>query len=50
MMLKTTPFHERTAPLILGQTWRRWAGYAVASSYDWLHDREYAAAPGREEP
>lgn len=42
-MLKTTPFHERTAPLILGNTWRRWSGYSVASSYDWLHDREYAA-------
>jgi aminomethyltransferase len=41
--LKTTPFHARTAPLIRGQTWRRWSGYAVASSYDWLHDREYAA-------
>lgn len=42
-MLKTTPFHARTAPLILGQTWRRWAGHAVASSYDWTHDHEYAA-------
>jgi aminomethyltransferase len=42
-MLKTTPFHARTAPLVLGQTWRRWAGYGVASTYDWLHDREYAA-------
>ena len=41
--LKTTPFHERTAPLILGATWRRWSGYAVASTYDWVHDREYAA-------
>ena len=41
--LKTTPFHARTAPLVLGQAWRRWAGYAVASAYDWLHDREYAA-------
>ncbi|HEY1283183.1 MAG TPA: aminomethyltransferase family protein [Steroidobacteraceae bacterium] len=42
-MLKTTPFHARTAPLVLGQAWRRWAGYSVASTYDWLHDREYAA-------
>lgn len=42
-MLKTTPFHSRTAPLILGQTWRRWAGYAVASCYDWHHEREYSA-------
>ncbi len=42
-MLKTTPFHARTAPLVLGRNWRRWAGYTVASCYDWLHDREYAA-------
>jgi len=42
-MLKTTPFHARTAPLVLGETWRRWAGHAVASAYDWTHDREYAA-------
>jgi aminomethyltransferase len=41
--LKTTPFHARTAPLIVGSTWRRWSGHAVASCYDWLHDREYAA-------
>src|SRR5262245_47427624 len=43
LMLKTTPFHARTAPLVLGQTWRRWAGHAVASAYDWTHEREYAA-------
>jgi aminomethyltransferase len=42
-MLKTTPFHARTAPLSEGQNWRRWAGHVVASSYDLLHDREYAA-------
>ena len=42
-MLKTTPFHARTAPLVLGETWRRWAGHVVASAYDWTHDREYAA-------
>jgi aminomethyltransferase len=42
-MLKTTPFHARTAPLVLGQNWRRWAGHAVASVYDWTHEREYAA-------
>ena len=41
--LKTTPFHARTAPLIQGQTWRRWSGHAVASAYDWTLDREYAA-------
>lgn len=42
-MLKTTPFHERTAALVQGQAWRRWAGHTVASVYDLLHDREYAA-------
>jgi len=42
-MLKTTPFHPRTAPLIRAQTWRRWSGYQVASAYDPQHDREYAA-------
>src|SRR5262245_6700899 len=41
--LKVTPFHQRTAPLIQGQTWRRWPGYGVASAYELLHDREYAA-------
>lgn len=42
-MLKTTPFHLRTAALSEGQNWRRWAGHVVASSYELLHDREYAA-------
>ncbi len=42
-MLKTTPFHPRTAPLVQGQAWRRWAGYAVPSAYELVHDREYAA-------
>jgi aminomethyltransferase len=43
MMLKTTPFHARTAALMEGQAWRRWAGHVVASSYELQHDREYAA-------
>ena len=42
-MLRTTPFHSRTAPLCQAQNWRRWAGYVVASSYELLHDREYWA-------
>jgi aminomethyltransferase len=42
-MLKTTPFHARTAPLVRAQTWRRWAGHQVASAYDSHPDREYAA-------
>ncbi|MFN0150159.1 MAG: aminomethyltransferase family protein [bacterium] len=41
--LRTTPFHERTAPLVRAQTWRRWAGYQIASAYDPHPDREYAA-------
>ncbi|HEY3280389.1 MAG TPA: aminomethyltransferase family protein [Gemmatimonadales bacterium] len=43
MTLRTTPFHSRTAPLMEGQAWRRWAGYVVASSYELSHDREYHA-------
>jgi aminomethyltransferase len=42
-MLKTSPFHPRTAPLVRAQTWRRWAGYQMASAYDPHPDREYAA-------
>jgi aminomethyltransferase len=42
-MLRTTPFHARTAPLMQGAAWRRWAGYTVASSYELVHDREYHA-------
>ncbi|MGQ0704499.1 MAG: aminomethyltransferase family protein [Gemmatimonadales bacterium] len=42
-MLKTTPFHPRTAPLVQAQAWRRWAGYAVASAYLPSHEPEYAA-------
>lgn len=40
-MLKTTPFHERTAALCASHAWRRWAGYVVASSYELGHEREY---------
>ena len=42
-MLKHSPFHSRTAPLVRAQTWRRWAGYQMASAYDPHPDREYAA-------
>ncbi len=42
-MLKTTPFHRRTAPLCASHAWRRWAGYVVASSYELTHEREYHA-------
>ena len=42
-MLRVTPFHPRTAPLVRAATWRRWAGYQAASAYDPHPDREYAA-------
>src|SRR5688572_12617394 len=42
-MLKTTPFHERTAALCASHSWRRWAGYVAASSYELSHEREYHA-------
>lgn len=42
-MLRTTPFHSRTAPLVRAQTWRRWAGHQVASAYEPLPEHEYAA-------
>jgi aminomethyltransferase len=42
-VLKTSPFHARTAPLVRAQTWRRWAGYQMASAYEPHPDREYAA-------
>ena len=40
-MLKTTPFHPRTASLCVSHSWRRWAGYVAASSYELSHEREY---------
>jgi aminomethyltransferase len=42
-MLKTTPFHARTAELCASHAWRRWAGFVVASSYELSHEREYHA-------
>jgi aminomethyltransferase len=42
-MLKTTPFHARTAALCASHAWRRWAGYVVASCYELTHEREYHA-------
>ena len=42
-MLKTTPFHARTAVLCVSHAWRRWAGYVVASAYELSHEREYHA-------
>jgi aminomethyltransferase len=45
-LLKKTPFHERTAALCASHSWRRWAGHAVASSYELSHEREYHAIRG----
>ncbi|MGZ8209143.1 MAG: aminomethyltransferase family protein [Burkholderiales bacterium] len=42
-MLRTTPFHARTAALCASHAWRRWAGCVVASSYELTHEREYHA-------
>src|SRR5213079_2715641 len=42
-MLAQTPFHSRTAPLVRAQSWRRWAGFQMASAYDPHPEREYAA-------
>lgn len=43
LMLKTTPFHARTAALCSSHAWRRWAGYVVVSAYGLSHEREYHA-------
>jgi aminomethyltransferase len=43
VILEPTPFHSRTSALVRAQTWRRWAGHMIASSYDPHPDREYAA-------
>jgi glycine cleavage system T protein (aminomethyltransferase) len=42
-VLKNSPFSARTVDLVRAQTWRRWAGYQMASAYDPHPDREYAA-------
>jgi aminomethyltransferase len=38
-----TPFHPRTAALCESMSWRDWAGYFAASSYEVHHEREYNA-------
>jgi aminomethyltransferase len=38
-----TPFHPRTAALCQSMSWRDWAGYFAASTYEVHHDREYNA-------
>ncbi|HEX5069673.1 MAG TPA: aminomethyltransferase family protein [Vicinamibacterales bacterium] len=38
-----TPFHDRTLPLAASLSYRDWAGYYAASSYEPLHEHEYNA-------
>lgn len=38
-----TPFHPRTVALCESLSWRDWAGFLAASSYEVHHDREYNA-------
>jgi len=38
-----TPFHDRTLPLAESLSYRDWAGYYAASSYEPLHEHEYNA-------
>jgi aminomethyltransferase len=38
-----TPFHSRTSALCESMSWRDWAGYFAASTYEVHHDREYNA-------
>ncbi len=38
-----SPFHTRTSALCTSLSWRDWAGFFAASSYDVHHDREYNA-------
>ena len=42
-MLKTTPFHERTAVLNQTMLWEHWAGYAAATKYQFSEKVEYYA-------
>ena len=38
-----SPFHDRTLPLCESLSYRDWAGYYAASSYEPLHEHEYNA-------
>jgi aminomethyltransferase len=42
-MLKTTPFHARTAVLNQTMLWDHWAGYAAAAKYQFSEKVEYYA-------
>src|SRR5262249_56907649 len=42
-VLERALFPARPGQLVGPQSWRRWAGYEMASAYDPQPDREYAA-------
>lgn len=42
-MLKTTPFHPRTAPLVQTFKWKDWNGFAAPCTYDGHSEQEYYA-------
>jgi aminomethyltransferase len=42
-MLKTTPFHPRTAVLNQTMSWEQWVGYAAAPKYNFSEKVEYFA-------
>ena len=40
-MPRTTPFHPRIAALSTSFSWKEWAGYAAACTYDAHSEAEY---------
>ena len=46
LFVLTSCIASSISPLVRAQTWRRWAGHQVASAYEPLPDREYAAVRG----
>jgi aminomethyltransferase len=42
-MPRPSPFYSRTSKLSLSQSWKDWAGYYAAKTYDTSHDSEYMA-------
>lgn len=42
-MVRTTPFHERVAPLNRTGIWKHWSGYLVAPQYQYSLNAEYYA-------
>jgi aminomethyltransferase len=41
--MQPTPFHSRTAPLCVSNSWLEWAGYQSATMYALEHTHEYQA-------